>query len=707
MMKTERKYEFRKRLNEVHKPNRRDHALQPKASEAAVGRSWSIVISESASPVLTQAAKDLQDYFFTSMNESLLLVKTDNIAEAAGSGSQVIVLAEKTDLPSAGQDLKTPRSYRLQVSSDRIVICGNDDRGAAQGSYYLEDLMNLREAPFVETQDIVREPLFSPRMIHSGWGLDQYPDPHLNALAHYGIDSILIFVKGMDETPYGYLDFNDLIERASLYGIDVYMYSYIPSEVHPDDPEALAYYESTYGEIIKTYPRFKGIIFVGESCEFPSKDPNTCGVIRRKWPKGKPRTKPFPGWWPCNDFPQWLEMMKKVTRKHNPDLDIVFWTYNWGYAPEEARLALIRALPTDITLMATFEMFEKYEKGGVIHTCVDYTASFEGPGKYFASEAKAAHERGIRLYTMANTGGLTWDIGVIPYEPIPYQWARRHDGLLRARRDWGLSGLMESHHFGWWPSFVSDLTKWAYWSPSPDREDVFAAVAKREFSEEAVPHVLDAWQKWSEGIRRYIPTNYDQYGPFRIGPSFPLYFQKKVDIPDAWYAHFGKGIVIPEYHQIDDHPDHLRVNVEIESLKEMLQLWKQGNESLKEAIRLTPAEKQEEAQRLLGLNQFIVHTVQTVIHTKQWWKLKQALFKAADQESVDAIIAQMEQLAELEIANAEATIPLVNADSRLGWEPSMEYMTDEEHLRWKIAQVREVLQSELPQYRESARAKLS
>jgi|HigsolmetaAR203D_1030402.scaffolds.fasta_scaffold64853_2 hypothetical protein len=46
-------------------------------------------------------------------------------------------------------------------------------------------------------------------------------------------------------------------------------------------------------------------------------------------------------------------------------------------------------------------------------------------------------------------------------------------------------------------------------------------------------------------------------------------------------------------------------------------------------------------------------------------------------------------------------IPLTEADSRLGWEPSMEYVTDPEHLRWKIEQVRQVIDRVLPEYAAS------
>ncbi|MDH7571243.1 MAG: hypothetical protein QHJ73_16825, partial [Armatimonadota bacterium] len=473
----ERNYQFRRRLNVVHAPHRRDPALAPAPGEVAVTEGWRIVVDPHASDYLVGVGKDLQDYFFTSMDVPVLLARSED-----PSAPGTLYLTTRQACPALGEGLSTPRSYRVVVAPARITVCGADERGTAQGCYYLEDLMNLREAPFVPPRDEVRVPLFSPRMVHSGWGIDQFPDPHLNAIAHAGMDSILLFVKAPDTTTAGHLDMNDLIDRAACFGLDVYLYSYLISRYHPDDPAAPEYYETTYGELLRWCPRAKGLILVGESCEFPSKDPRTRGRLRTDpAPDGKPDPRPSPGWWPCTDYPQWLDLLKKIVRRYNPELDIVFWTYNWGWAPEEDRLALIRALPPDVTLQATFEMFEDVVKDGVPTRCVDYTASFEGPGKYFRSEAEAAHQRGLRLYTMCNTGGLTWDIGVIPYQPIPFQWERRHRALRDAHARWGLVGLMESHHYGWWPSFVSELAKWAYWEPGAAAEEVLPRIARRDF----------------------------------------------------------------------------------------------------------------------------------------------------------------------------------------------------------------------------------
>lgn len=701
----EKRYEFRRRLEITHKPNRGNADVRPAAGEIEVDDEWRIVVSEEASPLIRNVAKDLQDYFDVSMNVQVRLSRVKDIAAASDSEERAIILAEKRELPELGAELSETRGYRLICGENRIIVCGNEDRGVGQGSYYIEDLMNLREAPIMACRDIVRKPLFSPRMAHSGWGLDRYPDEHLNAMAHAGIDSIMLFVKDVDRTPEGYQDFNHVIDRAERYGIDVYMYSYLESgNMHPDDIGAEAYFDNTYGKIFKACPRFKGVILVGESVEFPSKDPNTTGVLRLDWPADEPQTKPSPGWWPCTDYPRWLNAVKKAVRKHSVEAEIVFWTYNWGWAPEEDRLKLIRNLPEDVTLLVTFEMFEQVKRENATNVCVDYTLSFEGPGEYFRSEAEEAAARGIKLYAMSNTGGMTWDVGVIPYQPMPYQWARRHSALHQAREEWGLSGLMESHHYGWWPSFVSEMTKSAYWTPSPSAEETLAAIAERDFSAEAAAHALEAWAHWSEGIRHYIPTNEDQYGPFRVGPSYPMVFQRKVQIPAAWHALWGNEIVFTDYRPMEDPRQSLggsRIDGEIRSLQKMHEHMMDGIRCLKEAIRLTPANKRDEGQRMLGIGEFIANSVTTVVHLKRWWQLKAGLLTESNVAQAHAILNEMERLAELEIANAENTVALVEADSRLGWEPSMDYMTDSDHLQWKIKQVRSVLESEIPKCRKS------
>ena len=207
---------------------------------------------------------------------------------------------------------------------------------------------------------------------------------------------------------------------------------------------------------------------------------------------------------------------------------------------------------------------------------------------------------------------------------------------------------------------------------------------------------MRAWQSWSDAIRDYVPTNADQYGPFRVGPSYPLIFHEDPGpFPAAPYAHFGAEILHTAY--APDKPAD--VPAEIQLLDRMKTRWEEGIAALEEALVLAPQCNRPDGQRLLGLGRFIRNCVCTTIHTKQWWLLQQRLSCEADPDRMCAILDDMVRLGETEVANATATIPLVEADSRLGWEPSMEYMTDRAHLEWKLAQLRRVLNEEIPAYR--------
>ena len=128
----------------------------------------------------------------------------------------------------------------------------------------------------------------------------------------------------------------------------------------------------------------------------------------------------------------------------------------------------------------------------------------------------------------------------------------------------------------------------------------------------------------------------------------------------------------------------------------MSEKMEQGREIL-ESIE-NPNEKISE---LLNMVRFICRSTQTGVRAKQWFLMKCRVLVEDDKAKIEKIVDDMEQLLLDERDNAEKTIPLVQQDSRLGWEPSMLYITDEWHLRWKIRQVDYVLNSEIQQYRKA------
>ena len=137
----------------------------------------------------------------------------------------------------------------------------------------------------------------------------------------------------------------------------------------------------------------------------------------------------------------------------------------------------------------------------------------------------------------------------------------------------------------------------------------------------------------------------------------------------------------------------------------MLRLWKKGEAEMAEAVRRSSASKLPETLRLEALGRFIRSSIVTVIHIKQWWLCNMALQTSADAESALSVLEKIEKIAYDEIENARGAIPAVETDSRLGWEPSMEYVCDRWHLEWKIRQVESALR-EIAVFRKMIRLHL-
>ena len=418
---------------------------------------------------------------------------------------------------------------------------------------------------------------------------------------------------------------------------------------------------------------------------------------------------PNPGWWPCYDYKDLMEMISRVIRKRKPDCDIVFWSYNWNRVDAKYRKALIDTLPKDITLQATFEMGTIVERDGFLNRTADYTLFFPGPGPYFNTEGQFAKENGLRFYSMTNTGGLTWDIGVIPYEPAPYQWIKRYEGMIDAHERLGLCGTMDSHHFGFNPSFISDLAKWAFHYPRVDLDKKLHEIMARDFSEDAADKVCDALKLWSEGIHHMISTNQDQYGPCRMGPAYPfiLYENRDLKIPTVGYAHFGGNTIChAEYGtnggrirpgMIDTEENKRRFDYETEGFRIAKEKFDQGAAIIEAEISRIPQRKREGAMRILGVGKFIARTAETAYNVREFLKLKLILPETAGEER-NKTVDLMLDICKKEAENARSTIPLVEFDSRLGYEPSMEYMCDREHIEWKLKLLSEVMEKELPSY---------
>jgi len=668
-MHKENNYEFCKRLLEVHKKDRRDFSLLPEENEFAFQKNVKIYIPENAGEVLLTAAKDFEDYLFTSMKLSASIDYDDGEKK-----ENSVYLYVNSDIGKASER----RGHRVSVNNEYVVIEGFDECGAAQGLYYLEDVMNLRSAPFLTIKTEERRVMFCPRMIMSGYGMNEYPDAYLAALAHHGFTAISLWIYGKNHSQKGYTNFTDISSRAKKYGFDIYVQSFVKHEIYPEGEEAQKFYDELYADLLREFPFIKGIRLIGEACKFKSRDPN--------YPKNFPD-----GFYPSSDWKLLVEMIGNSVRKVSPDIEVIVSTYNWGWTPIEDRLRLIRILPENTILSCPWDLYENYDMNGIEEMCADYSLRVVGPNKNFIAEAEEASKRGLAITATTNTGGKTWDFGAIPYTPAPYRWAERCEAVREAHDKYGLSGLFDAIHYGVYPSFISELTKWAFCEPRVDLQALIPKLLAMHFGNEARERVDSAMKLWSEALANMVPTNEDQYGALRVGPSIPIY-AKLENMPeeqfppqDQFAMHKFKGMFYSVYNanrHEQPTPWQTRVPEEIKTYEKVKDLIFDGIKIL-ESIE----EKNDELKRLIAMGYFMYRTTISCINRKKFFLLDKKRLAEESKEDLADTVSQMQALLNEEKENARETIPIVEYDSVLGFEPSMEYVCDRYRLEWKMSQV--------------------
>ena len=112
----EKNYQFRERMLQVHKPDRRMPWVVCGNDQVEVTSGWRICIPDRKDPVLYNAARDLEDYFAVSMG-----VYPGVAVKAEGKN----VIVYRID-PALGE-----QKYRLVAESGRILLIGSDARSAA------------------------------------------------------------------------------------------------------------------------------------------------------------------------------------------------------------------------------------------------------------------------------------------------------------------------------------------------------------------------------------------------------------------------------------------------------------------------------------------------------------------------------------------------------------------------------------------------
>jgi hypothetical protein len=734
ILPTENPYDYHKKLSEgpVHEP-RRNFTAVPRNGEMSLSQNdWKLVWNTGSSCVLQNAVQDFQDYMDKSMGVRIEVDGRDSI-ERWQNLSQSIIVGTCDQMPECGISLKGPKDYEIVVSHERVIICGYDERGAMYGLYNVEARMNLREAPFLPLDlKTVRHSLYDVRLVHSWMGWMEWPDSVLSHLAHDGFDGIfasaLANPNGDRTTAESSTDFyarilfrirkqdparmRDLINRAARFGIKVYtqiIYQYMGTSESEEELRRLVH------GIVKEFPDIHGYILLTE------------GFWYKKWGGGYGASKAYLEDWARN-WSRAVRIVAEECHKVNPVIEILPWEYNINFQPQnvEMKRYFVRQLPESTIPLLTWENGKSFEIDGMQGFLTDYAISQVGPAEVTQAQIAEAHQRGMKIYSNADTFVCGAQLQTIPYHPFPYQWYERYKAL----EEFGVKGTLESWTTGYNPNFVTKLRAWYCWSDAPMLEELLDAFASNIFGIEGKEMVLKAWDLFSQAIRLVPDTGPTMGTSNSIGN--PLFFKEPfartatfrhswID-QDFWMGYLGgeinpfwpftvsRLVLYPDFsNKVNQAENYARsasgvqVGNDVAVLPAFLKRLRQASVKMEEGLNHYRAAAlcSPESKRIQALHEVLIaeHIQCMILSNHAILEFEDLRFQLAaenDHQKASIILDSMENIVREEISRTEFSLLSVTRDSRLGFQQECDYVYTPYSLREKLGVLHETLETQIP-----------
>jgi len=434
----EEPYEHHRSLKDdpVHTLSRDPQASVTAEEMEVPSAGWKLLAAAEAGSILGVAAEDFRDYLNVAMLARLELEFVDSV-ENWPTRENAIVVGTRQTLPGCGARLQGSKDYALESSPKRIVVCGFDELGSAQGLYNLEARMTLREGPFLPRDlQITRRSLYKRRIVKNWLGWMEWPDPYLSRIAHAGYDAIYASTYANPSGAEGAAHYvmvrrqdpdrmKDLLTRASRFGIAVYAPVLYRFTGAPDSEQGL---RRLMRDILSRFPEIRGYVLLTE------------GFFYDEWfgAAGHGNTD-LRDW--ARKWSRAVAIVAEECHRVDPTIEILPWEYNIDFRPQQVELKryFIQQLPHEVIPLVTWENGKSFNLGGLTGFVTDYSISQVGPSEVAEAQIAEAHGRGMRIYAKADTFA-SCQFGSLPYLPVPYQWRQRYEAMEKLQVD----GALES-----------------------------------------------------------------------------------------------------------------------------------------------------------------------------------------------------------------------------------------------------------------------
>lgn len=599
----------------------------------------------------------------------------------------------------------TFEEYTLSFSADSCIISANDTEGIRRGLYEFIDLFCANGGIFPEEEkSITKKPFLSIRLGRCPFSpikrwpvntdellddIDYYPDAYLETLARDGINGIWLvsqlrelgvssFTKEDPQRNQRLAKLARVAEKCGRYGVKVWLFMIEPFALPDDD------------ELYKSHPELfmlKGKAG-GRNCFCPASEktqqylyeitksvfssiPALGGIVDIVYGE-RPTTCPSANFshdekpLPCQDkcslskneiMQKALQAISDGIKAGSPDAKLIAWYY----MPHPAPLAswcskFAEYTPPEVIAQFNFESGGEKIQLGKKHLAGDYWVSYEGPAERYK---EAALQRKNGLMGAKLQLGCGHELTPVPYIPVPEIAYNKY----KAMYELNVNSVMQSWYIGNFPGLMERACgRLAFEDFSGSKEDFLFRLALPVWGKYA-GKMVEAWNIFTDAYRLFpFALMFQYYAPQNSFMMWKYHFLPDLDpLAPPWKPNFEFG---------GDAIGEALAGFTLEDaailMKEMSQQWQEG---LKKILPLKEVFRESREHLLdIGNSQLLGLLMQGTSLLLDFFLLRRRLYtEKLSQNEYISLIEEMKGLLAKHKKLCEKCIPLLEADSRLGY----------------------------------------
>lgn len=535
--------------------------------------------------------------------------------------------------------------------------------------------------------------------------LDPYPDGFLARLAEVGVNGVWLHAVLRDLAPGGavFPEFGagaearlarlrELARRAARHGIGLYLYlnepRAMPESFFQKRPDLAGVRQGEYRALCTSRPEVRRWMADALTHVF-SRVPELAGVYAISASENLTNCASLQDWRECprcqrrtdsEIIAEVAATLEEGVHRAKPDANVI--VSDWGWKGHGDARDIIARLPAGVWLMSVSEWSLPIKRGGVASKVGEYSISAVGPGPRATAHWTTAAQAGIRIAAEVQFNN-TCELASVPYLPV-LDLVAEHLVNLAPRR---LDGMLIGWTMGGHPSPNFELARRLSQNSPPDAEAVLNALARERFGPRGAAPARRAWTRMSRSFREYpfhISTVYTS--PVQVGPANPLYAAKTgykatmwgipYDDVDAWRGPYPPEVLAAQFEKVAAE-------------------WEAALPDLRAAVEAAPRATRADVEADLRYAHAAALKFRAVANQTRFVLARESLAAAAPADR-PALRRALQGLLSAEIALARQLFPLVQQDSRIGFEPSCHYfylpldlVEKVVNCRWLMEQFRE------------------